>query len=223
MIPNLLYVPFVQNHLRDKVLFSVTTAEKRIAITFDDGPNPRNTPRLLDLLAKKNLKATFFLVGRRVRRFPELAARIAQEGHEIGNHGFAHIPILLLSPAAIAREIRKTEEHILKATGKKTRYFRPPMGWCTRKGIQAVEDLGYQPVIGSIHPRDSSRPGTKVIVDHTLSRVRPGSIIILHDGGWLARVDRSQTLMAAETLMDVLIKKGYRFQTVSDLVGAKPI
>ena len=222
MIPNLLYFPFVQNYLKDKVLFSVSTTEKRIALTFDDGPNPRHTPRLLDLLAKKGIPATFFLVGRRVKRFPELAARMAGDGHEVGNHGFAHIPILFLPPAAIVREILKTEQLIVTATGQKPVYFRPPMGWCSRRGIQTVHTLGYRPVLGSIHPRDSSRPGIDTIVDHTLSRVCPGSIIILHDGGWLNRVDRTQSVEAADRLTDVLGEKGYRFQTLSDLVGVDP-
>ena len=223
MIPNFFYFPFVQNYLKDKVLCSVATTEKRVALTFDDGPNPRHTPQPLDLLARKGIPATFFLVGRRVRRYPELAARIAGDGHEVGNHGLSHIPILFLPPAAIVREIRKTEELIVTATGRKPLYFRPPMGWCSRKGIQTVQALGYRPVIGSIHPRDSSRPGTDAIVEHTLSRVGPGSIIILHDGGWLNRVDRTQSVEAADRLTDVLGEMGYRFQTLSDLAGVNPL
>ena len=104
---NLLEIPFIRRYLDRKLLCRVKTGEPRVALTFDDGPNPNHTPKLLDLLGKRMVRATFFLVGKRVKRHPELARRIVEEGHEIGNHGMHHVPVLLLPPALVASEARQ--------------------------------------------------------------------------------------------------------------------
>lgn len=216
---NLLEIPFVRRYLDRKLLCSVKTGEPRVALTFDDGPNPNNTPKLLDLLGKRKIRATFFLVGKRARRFPELARRIAEEGHEIGNHGMNHVPVILLPPGMVASEARRAGNLLEEVTGKRPRFFRPPMGWFHTPGLKRLRELGYQPVIGNIHPRDFTSPGTDVIVDFVMKRISPGSIVILHDGGWRDGVDRSQTIAATDLLIDHLGERQYRFQTLSELVG----
>jgi peptidoglycan/xylan/chitin deacetylase (PgdA/CDA1 family) len=214
---SLLDNPHVRAHLDRHLLCSIDTGEPRIALTFDDGPHPRHTPQLLGHLERAGVKATFFLVGRRVNAFPDLAREIAARGHEIGNHGFAHVPINLLPASLLRREIEGGGRAIEKATGIRARFFRPPMGWFTAPALRLVRKLGYEPVIGSIHPRDSTRPGVQVIVDHVLKRVTPGAIIILHDGGWSLRSDRSQSVRAAERLLEELPRRGYHFETLSRL------
>jgi peptidoglycan-N-acetylglucosamine deacetylase len=195
---SLLDVPSVRRRLEQHLLCSVATEEKRVALTFDDGPHPRHTPRLLDLLESREVSATFFLVGRRVRAFPELARSIVTRGHETGNHGYAHVPLPLVPGPLLAREVDRAGRLIEQVTGARPRFFRPPMGWFTVRSLRAVRRMGYEPVIGTVHPRDSSQPGTEAIVDHVMNRVEPGAILILHDGGWA---------------------RGYRFETLSNLVG----
>ena len=217
MTRSLLDNPHVRAHLDRHVICAIETGEPRIALTFDDGPHPTHTPQLLGHLDRAGVKATFFLVGRRVNAFPDLAREIAARGHEIGNHGFAHVPISVLPGSLLRREVEEGGRAIENATGIRTRFFRPPMGWFTQSALRIVRKLGYEPVIGSIHPRDSTRPGVQVIVDHVLKRVGPGSIIILHDGGWSLRSDRSQSVRAAEHLLLELPRRGYRFETLSRL------
>jgi peptidoglycan/xylan/chitin deacetylase (PgdA/CDA1 family) len=216
--PSLLDSARIRRHLADRLLISVATPEKRVALTFDDGPNSRHTPELLDLLGEHGVRVTFFLVGRRVRQFPDLARRIVAEGHEVGNHGMHHLPLVLLPPPLLRREVEAAGSVIETVTGVRPRYFRPPMGWFTDRALATIRGLGYEPVIGNIHPRDSSRPGTGRIVDHVLTRVSPGSIIILHDGGWVESVDRSQSIRAVGTIVQSLEDRGYRFATLSELV-----
>jgi peptidoglycan/xylan/chitin deacetylase (PgdA/CDA1 family) len=220
MRQSLLDYEFVREYLDGKVLCSVATSEKRTALTFDDGPNPNHTPPLLDILKAKGIRATFFLVGRRVRRHPEIARRIAAEGHEIGNHGFHHIPMNILVSSLLEREVAGAERVIHETTQIRPRYFRPPMGWINPIGLRVVRRMGYEPVIGTIHPRDFTRPGTEVIVERVLERIAPGAIIILHDGGWWSGVDRSQTVEAVDRITDLLGREGYRFETLSQLTGS---
>jgi peptidoglycan/xylan/chitin deacetylase (PgdA/CDA1 family) len=219
MRPSLLDYAVIRNHLAKRLLVSVETTEKRVALTFDDGPNPRHTPELLDLLAEHHVRITFFLVGKRVWRHPELARRIVVDGHEVGNHGMNHIPLPVLPRPLLSREVEEAGELIERASGARPRWFRPPMGWFTDGSLRAVRELGYEPVIGDVHPRDSSRPGADRIVSHVLERILPGSIIILHDGGWSDEVDRSQSIEAVRRLIGLLRERGYELMTLSELVG----
>lgn len=198
-------------------LLRVPTEEKRIALTFDDGPSPRNTPRLLEMLERRGIRATFFLLGLRARQFPELAREIRDAGHEIGNHTHLHLPLPFLPMRWLENEIESALSHIEKATGMRPRYCRPPFGWFSPRVLKALARHGQQPVIGDVYPRDSRNPGVENIVQRVLDRISPGSIIILHDGGWHPRVDRSQTIDAVDRLIDELGNRGYQFQTLSEL------
>jgi peptidoglycan/xylan/chitin deacetylase (PgdA/CDA1 family) len=222
MKDNLLDIPSFRRYLNDRILCEVATEEKRLALTFDDGPHPVNTPRLLDLLRDKSIGATFFVVGRYVRRFPDVLKRAEQDGHEIGNHTTHHLPLSLIPAGMIRREVDTTEQAIVAATGQKPRFLRPPMGWFNNRVLRVVREMGYEPVIGSIHPRDSRRPGVDVILNRIRPRIEPGAIIILHDGGWRTRADRSQTVEVVDQLTDELLENGYRFETLSELVDGPP-
>jgi len=216
---SLLDVTPVRNYLAKRILVSVPVEERRIALTFDDGPHPRHTPLLLDMLGRKGIHATFFVVGRRVRRFPEVLERCLQEGHEVGNHTDLHVPLSLLPTSVIRRQIRTVEKLITRTGQQRPRFLRPPMGWFNTRVLRIIRDLGYHSVIGSIHPRDSQRPGVESITDHVLSRAAPGAIIILHDGGWRVNADRMQTVEAVDRITDALLERQYRFETLSSLVG----
>ena len=219
MSPSLLDIASVREYLGKRLLCSVQTSEKRLALTFDDGPNPHNTPELLDTLAAKEIRATFFVVGRRVRRFRDLLARTAAAGHEIGNHCDHHVPLSALPAAIIRREIDVCGNLVASVTGHRPRFMRPPMGWINDKVLEAARGLGCEPVIGSIHPQDSRRPGTATILRRIRRRLEPGAIIILHDGGWRIGCDRSQTIAAVEIITDELLQAGYRFETLSELTA----
>jgi peptidoglycan/xylan/chitin deacetylase (PgdA/CDA1 family) len=218
MSPSMLDMASVREYLGKKLLCQVTTPEKRLALTFDDGPNPHNTPLLLELLAGKGIKATFFVVGRRVRRFRDLLKQTADAGHEIGNHGDHHVPLSFLPRAIISRELEVCSKLVEGVTGRRPRFMRPPMGWFNDKVLEVTRGLGYEPVIGSVHPQDSRQPGLDTIVRRVRRRIEPGAIIIMHDGGWRIGVDRSQTLAAVDLITDELLDSGYRFQTLSELV-----
>lgn len=213
-------VPAVRSYLDKRLLCSVDTSEKRVALTFDDGPHPRHTPRLLDLLAEKNARATFFLVGKRVRQFPEVTRMIVEGGHEIGNHTYRHLPLSLLPSPMVRNEIREAGDLIMHASGFRPRYLRPPMGWFNGNVLRIAAELGYRPVIGDVHPRDSRTPGTEIILQYILERVKPGSIVILHDGGWRLDADRSQSIEATRRFLAEMTDRGYAFETLTGLVAA---
>jgi peptidoglycan/xylan/chitin deacetylase (PgdA/CDA1 family) len=211
------------SYLNRRILCRVETDEKRLALTFDDGPHPKHTPQLLDMLKRKGVPATFFVVGRRVKRFPHILKRIAHAGHEIGNHTFHHLPLPLLPSLVIRRQLANTEHLITKATGQRSMFMRPPGGWFTNRVLDVARAMGYQPVIGTVHPQDSRRPGEETIVERVHRRIQPGAIIILHDGGWSLAADRSETVTAADRLTDKLLEHGYRFETLSQLANGSSL
>jgi peptidoglycan/xylan/chitin deacetylase (PgdA/CDA1 family) len=206
---------YVSRHLVCKV----PLRERRIALTFDDGPNPHLTPRLLHLLDAHSARATFFLIGRNVERWPHLAAEIVRRGHEIGNHSQNHLLLPLLPRRMLLREMRRADSAIHAATGLRPRLFRPPMGWFNRSMLRTLAEHGYRPVLGDVYPQDTQRPGIAAIVDRVLVRIAPGSIVILHDGS-LMRADRTQSIDAIEAILPRLRAEGWTLGTVSELLAA---
>ena len=202
----------------NRVVWSVDTDEKVAALTFDDGPNEIYTPKLLDILAHKKVKATFFLLGKHVEKYPEIVKRIHSEGHEIGNHSFNHSFLPLYTKRYIKRQIESTSSLIEKTVGLRPSYFRPPMGLFSPFELDAVSESGMTAVVGEVYPRDPYKPGTDKIVERVLSRIEPGSIIILHDSGTFGKIDRSQTIAAVPIIIDRLRDRGYRFLTVRELM-----
>ena len=205
--------------ISDRVVWSVDTDEKVVAFTFDDGPNETYTPQLLDILARKEVKATFFLLGKHVEKHPEIVKRIHSEGHEIGNHSFKHSFLPLYTKSYVKRQINSTSALIEKTVGTMPIYFRPPMGLFTPSMLDAISESGMTTVVGEVYPRDPYNPGTDKIVERVLNRIKPGSIIILHDSGTFGKVDRSQTIAAVSIIIDRLREQGYRFLTVRELIG----
>ncbi len=204
--------------LTRRVLCSVRTQEKKIALTFDDGPNPEYTPLLLTKLSEHRVSATFFLIGRNLKRHPELGRRIVQDGHEVGNHTYNHRILPFLSKANIRNEVTSTHQLIADLLNVQPVFLRPPNGLFTERALDTVEQLGYRAVVGDVFPIDFARPGPEIITRRVLRRVQPGSIIILHDG-YVGRFDRdkSQTVLALDGLIPRLYEQGYEFVTLSHL------
>ncbi|MCL5289751.1 MAG: polysaccharide deacetylase family protein [Bacillota bacterium] len=206
----------VEQWLRSgQVVKQVSTTRQVVALTFDDGPSATFTPQVLDILKEHQAKATFFVVGKRAEKYPELIQRMAQEGHEIANHTYNH-PMSPVNPARLAEELDKTDEVIYSITEKHTQYFRPPGGKCTRATVEPALAKGYKVILWTAQedPMDWADPGVKRIVDRVVENARNGSIIILHDCGG----DRTQTVEALPRIIKGLKEKGYGFVTVTELL-----
>ncbi|WP_051304338.1 polysaccharide deacetylase family protein, partial [Calidithermus chliarophilus] len=185
-----------------------------VALTFDDGPWPGSTPAVLDILARNGVKATFFWIGQHLERYPDLARQVVAEGHAVGNHTYSHRSAA--SPAEVAAlEIGRASALIEEVTGVRTTLFRPPGGHLENGLVKHALEQGYVVVMWSALS-DDTKPGADAasIVHNVMGRVRPGSIVLLHDGGG----DRARTLEALPLLIERLRAEGYRFVTVPELL-----
>lgn len=182
----------------------------KIAITFDDGPNIVHTPRLLDGLKKRNVKATFFLLGQNMEteEAKEIVRRMYKEGHLIGNHTYHHLEIPKLTTEEAIREIKNTENLIEEITGEKSGYFRPPYGaW--DKNLEKY--LSVIPILWTVDPRDWDTSNKEEIVNKVVTQVKENDIILLHDC-------YDSSVEAALEMIDILKKRGYEFVTVEQLI-----
>ncbi len=198
-----------------RVVWRRHSGEPRIALTFDDGPHPVYTPQILDILKEHGATGTFFLIGRHVERFPEIARRIVREGHEIANHTYSHPLLMRLSDDQVKTEIAKTHQLLTGLNGQRPRFLRPPMGLFSKRILDLIEGQGYRALVGDVYPRDSHRPGKSKIVQRILQRGQAGSIIILHDGGNTDVVDRTQTVEAVREVIPKLKQRGFDLVTLS--------
>jgi len=151
----------------------VRAPDRAVALTFDDGPNPDATPTILDALAARGVKATFFILGRHAERWPELVARIAREGHSIGNHGYYHRKLHFKSPAYVRDDLRLGTERIETATGLRPMLFRAPHGFRSPWVTPIAKSLGQRTVGWSLGVWDSDRPGVEAIAERTIGGARP--------------------------------------------------
>lgn len=184
-----------------------------IAMTFDDGPHPTNTPKLLDMLKARNIRATFFVVGTNAKRYPALLRRMVAEGHEIGNHTVTHITLTRASDAGVLSELQGCHDAILSATGVAPRVMRPPGGASNdRVRALAYNNFGYPTIMWSVDPEDWKRPGVGVVTSRLVNGASSGGILLAHD-------IHAPTITAMPDTLDRLLSKGYRFVTVSQLIS----
>lgn len=199
--------------LTNTTLLHGPRSEPKLAITFDDGPHPSHTPRLLDILKKRELTATFYVIGVMARAYPDILRRIAGEGHEIGNHTFRHPNLAVLSDKTVFEEIDKTTEMVDRIVKAAPTTMRPPYGSLTRRQRSMLhETRELQTVLWSVDPLDWRRPGSSVVRERIVRRAHNGAIILAHD------IHRG-TIDAMPQTLDLLIARGFEFRTVSDLVG----
>ncbi|MFC3071396.1 glycosyltransferase [Phenylobacterium soli] len=200
-----------------------------VALTFDDGPDGRWTPQILDILKKKHAPATFFVIGKNMQRFPDLVEREVNEGHDVGGHSWTHPNIAEIPAAQTTVELTATQRLFETITGHSTRLFRPPFFGDAEPStprevapILAAQNQGYLSVGLRIDPDDWKKPDPQHIVDTTIARlqdtVRPGQVVLLHDSGG----DRSRTVAALPMLIDEIRAHGYRLVTVAELAGMSP-
>jgi len=197
-------------------------SENQVAITFDDGPDPEWTPKILDILKAANVKAAFFLVGVNAEHYPNLVRRIVNEGHEIGNHTYYHPNLGLCWPEHIRLELNATQLLIESITGRATTLFRPPYAADTSPSqlseltpLQIAQDLDYLVVLENIDPQDWAKPGADIILQRVKQQRHDGNIILLHDAGG----DRSQTVEALPRILDWLHTRGDSVVPLSTLLG----
>ncbi|MGI5240564.1 bifunctional polysaccharide deacetylase/glycosyltransferase family 2 protein [Dactylosporangium sp. CA-139066] len=196
--------------------------ERTIALTFDDGPDPTWTPKVLDVLRRHNVHATFFVIGSEVARHPDLTRRLITEGHQVGTHTFSHPQLPELPAWRRTLEYSQTQMLIAYATGRSTPLLRPPYSsfpdalrdpdWAT---VQEAAGQGYITVLNDLDSRDWARPGVDTIVRNATPEGRNGAIVLFHDAGG----DRAQSVAALDRLIPQLQQRGYRFSTVADALG----
>jgi peptidoglycan/xylan/chitin deacetylase (PgdA/CDA1 family) len=192
--------------------------DRGIYLSFDDGPNPRATGRILRVLEQERVPATFFMVGRYVERYPELARAVAAAGYGIGNHTFTHAKLALLGPGRIAEEIGRTHSAIVELTGVHPRAFRAPHGYRNPFVHRVVTRFGYRVFGWTLGVWDSARPGAHVIRTRVRRRIRAGTILLLHDGdGYEAAGDRVQTAEALPGIIDDCREMGYELRGLDQL------
>ena len=186
-------------------------------MTFDDGPHATLTPKLLDMLAARKLKATFFVIGQNAVEYPDIMKRIVRDGHELANHSWSHPNLGKMGDDGVRMQLQKTDDAIAAAAGKRTTLMRPPYGSITPRQKQWMyETFGYKTIIWDVDPFDWRRPGAGVIRDRIVNQTQPGSIILAHD-------IHPGTIEAMPDTFDQLTAKGFKFVTVSELLAmAKP-
>ena len=208
--------------VRRETIYHLPNKGKKIALTFDDGPSPLWTPLILDELKKAEIKATFFMIGHHVQKYPEIARRVAREGHLIANHGYAHSVMLYYTPEEIEEEIKYTEYVIAKITGQTTKYFRPPKAWLRKTIKNKIKTMGYDIILWSLNSKDWVGFDHHLMVNYISRHAQNGDILLFHDSGDVFGPeggDRSQTVQAISLLAKRLKEeKGFEFVTVEELI-----
>jgi peptidoglycan/xylan/chitin deacetylase (PgdA/CDA1 family) len=201
-------------HAGPRISYSAVNVDgPYIALTFDDGPSKATTPRLLDLLAKRGVKVTFFVLGSNAHDNPEILKRELAEGHEIGNHSWDHPNLAKMSEATVRSQIERTQDAVFQITGTKPKVMRPPYGSFTEHQRKwAHEQFGVNIILWEVDPLDWKRPGPSVVTQRIVSAARPGYIILAHD-------IHAQTVDAMAETIDQLLAKGFKFVTVSQLIA----
>ncbi len=202
--------------------YRINTREKIIALTFDDGPNPSSTGKILEILAKYNAKSTFFVCGQNVENNPDLTRAISEAGHTLGNHSYSHSFDKYFDGTAFISEITRTQDILKKAVGRAPVLFRPP--WLFRyprlfKTLKANDLRAVSGLFGS--ELEVFRPSAQLMVNRAMTRLKPGVILIFHDGYNTKGGDRSRTVEAVDLLIPRILENGYRFVTVDDLLNIK--
>src|SRR5271167_2161031 len=193
---------------------------KQIALTYDDGPNDPHTLKLLDVLAKRSVRATFFMIGRYVQQRPDIARAVAQAGHVIGNHTFTH-PLLTFGSEAQTRiQLVECHQAMQDAIGEHSSLFRPPFGGRRPAVLRIVRELSLQPVMWNVTGYDWNAPPAAVIEQKVAKQIRGGDVILLHDGGHKQMgADRSQTVVATDQMIKRYKSKDYEFVTIPEMLS----
>jgi peptidoglycan/xylan/chitin deacetylase (PgdA/CDA1 family) len=200
---------------------SLPAGSKQVALTYDDGPNDPHTLRLLEVLARHSARSTFFLIGQFVNQRPDIVREIVKAGHAIGNHTFTHPHLPFLSDAETRSQFERCQQAIADAVGQSPRIFRPPFGMRRPGTFQIARSLGLEPIMWSITGFDWNAPVARKISSRVLRFSRGGDVILLHDGSHLGMGgDRSQSVIATDTILASEKARGYQFVTIPEMLNA---
>jgi peptidoglycan/xylan/chitin deacetylase (PgdA/CDA1 family) len=203
---------------RTRVVARVPTREKIVALTFDDGPHPTFTPELLRLLDRYEVRATFFMIGRRMQQYPEVVKAVLAHGHAIGNHTYSHPRDLTAeTPAQVRGELEQCEQVIERVGGRRAYLFRPPRGLMDGAVFRAAAAEGYQTILWTVSADHHDAPTPELMARRVLDHIRPGGIILAHDGVFCTRW---KDVAATPLIIEGLQRRGYRFVTVPELLAA---
>ena len=192
---------------------------RQIALTYDDGPNDPHTLRLLEVLAKHNVHATFFLIGRYVQQRPDIVREIVKAGHVVGNHTFTHPLLISKSETEIRQELTQCRDALQHAIGEPSNLFRPPFGGRRPAVLRIARELGLEPVMWNVTGYDWNAPPAEKIERKIAKQMRGGDVILLHDGGHKQLgADRSQTVIATDHLIVRYKTEGYEFVTIPQML-----
>ncbi len=193
---------------------------RKIALTYDDGPNDPHTLRLLEALARHGVQATFFLIGRHAEDLPDLVNEIAKAGHVIGNHTFSHPLLIFKSTSEIRGELLRCQTVLDDAIGNHSNLFRPPFGGRRPAVLRIARELGLEPVMWNVTGYDWNAPPADKIERKVAKQIRGGDVILLHDGGHKQMgADRSQTVIATDRLITRYKTEGYEFVTIPQMMA----
>lgn len=215
IISILLLCAHINAQENNRAVYSSNAKEKKkIAITFDDGPHPINTPKILNILKENNVKATFFVIGVNAKNYPDALSLVKENGHEIGNHTYSHNVIKGKSDKKIKKEVLDTEKEIEDIVGEKTSLLRPPCGLYDEKTVDFAVENGYKVVLWNIDTHDWAHSSTSSIVATVVENVKGGDIILFHD--YIS--GENNTIEALKLIIPKLKSLGYEFVTVSELL-----
>ena len=209
----------LQQRYPETFVLSGAQTENKGALTFDDGPDPRFTPFILDILKEYHVKATFFLMGARAEKYPDIVKRIVDEGHVVGNHTYSH-PNLVKEAniETLEREVTNTEESLAKLINYRTKLFRAPYGFLDNELVEKLKGMDYTVVGWSVDSLDWQESPPEVIAHNVLSHFQPGAIVLMHDGAE-SDGDRTNTIKALRQIISALKKQGIEFETVPSLLN----
>jgi peptidoglycan/xylan/chitin deacetylase (PgdA/CDA1 family) len=197
---------------------------RQLALTYDDGPNDPHTLRLLEVLARHEVRATFFVIGSRVQQRPDIVREIVAAGHVIGNHTFTHPLLTFQSTSQIRRELVDCRSALQDAVGNHSNLFRPPFGGRRPAVLNIARALSLEPIMWNVTGYDWNAPPAQAIEQKVAKRVQGGDVILLHDGGHMQMgADRSQTVIATDRMIARYKSKGYAFVTVPQMMGSEAI
>ena len=208
------------SQLYGKTFIGEGRGSRRLALTYDDGPNDPHTPHLLDVLAKHTVKATFFVIGKFAKERPDLVRKVFEAGHDIGNHTYSHPNLIFRTGAQTCREIDRCDAAIEDAIGARPNLFRPPFGGRRPANLRAVLSAGKTPIMWSVTGHDWSATSVAQIVQKVSRQTRGGDVILLHDGDHLRfGADRRYTVDATDELIRRYKGEGYDFVTVAEMMA----
>jgi peptidoglycan-N-acetylglucosamine deacetylase len=198
---------------------SLTRGTRQLALTYDDGPNDPHTLRLLEVLARHNVRATFFVIGRYVQQRPDIVREIVKAGHVIGNHTFTHPLLTFKSAAEVRKELTDCHSAIQDTVGEPSNLFRPPFGGRRPAVLRIAREMDLMPVMWNVTGYDWNAPPAATIERKVSNQIRGGDVILLHDGGHKQMgADRSQTVLATDHLITRYKSEGYNFATIPQML-----